>query len=193
MDQSAIWAHYQNENPEIFLGGRTRFNGLLKIARAKVGTGSLLNIGAGSGYLELQAQRSGWNVISVDPDDRTCNRLRESGIDARIGVIERHPIDTASVNVTVATEIFEHLSEKSLHSALAEIRRILVPGGMLIGTVPHRDDMNANMVVCPDCKKIFHRYGHQQAFTANSMKAELSTYFQVESCKPVLFPPWNIL
>jgi len=193
MDQTAIWSYMQNEKPEVFLGAQARLNFLLRIARKVAGTGNLLNIGAGSSYLELRARQSGWTVVSVDPDERTCERLRDQGIDARVGFIERLPVESESIDVVVATELLEHLTPDEFHSGLAEIKRVLVPQGVLIGTTPYREDLAASTVVCPDCKKVFHRHGHQQSFTSDSMRSELSKYLTVQRCKPVVFTPWNIL
>jgi SAM-dependent methyltransferase len=189
----AIWSHMQNDNQDFFLGAATRAKRLLRIAESLQGSGTLLNIGAGNGYLEDRAKQSGWCVISVDPDERTCARLVSRGIDARVGVVERLPLAAKSADVIIATELFEHLSVDSLHSALPEIRRVLAERGFLIGTVPHRDNLAANLVVCPDCQATFHRYGHQQSFTPESIRLELSRYFDVARCRPVLLPPWNIL
>ena len=193
MNQTAIWSYLQNHNEEFFLGASTRATRLLKMAEKRQSAGILLNIGAGNGYLESQAKKAGWNVVSVDPDHSTCTRLVSDGIDARVGVAERLPVDSKSVDVVIATELFEHLSAGSFRDALSEIRRVLTQRGILLGTVPYCENLASSLVICPDCKKAFHRYGHQQSFTPESIRAQLSSHFQVRVCRPELFPPWNIL
>ncbi len=193
MSHMGIWSYMQNENQEFFQGAEVRARRILRIVRSRRSVGTLLNIGIGSGYLEALAKQAGWRVVSVDPDPRTCTRLADRGIDARVGVVERLPLESQSADVVIATELLEHLSPGSLREALDEIQRVLAGGGLLIGTVPHRENMASALVVCPHCEKTFHRYGHQQSFTPDSMKAALSRHFQVDTCKPVLFPPWNIL
>ncbi len=193
MSHMGIWSYMQNENQEFFLGAEARARRILSIVRSRRRPGTLLNIGIGSGYLEALAKQAGWRVVSVDPDPRTCARLAERGIDARVGVVERLPVETQSADVVIATELFEHLTPDSLPEALDEIKRVTSGGGLLIGTVPHRENMASALVVCPHCEKTFHRYGHQQSFTPDSMKAALARRFNVDTCKPVLLPPWNIL
>lgn len=193
MDQTAIWSYLQNERPDVFLGTANRLDSLLRIARKVIGSGNLLNIGAGNCYLEVQARRCGWNVVSVDPDEKTCARLLAQGIDARVGMVEKLPVESESMNVVVASEVLEHLTRDSFLAGLSEIKRVLAPQGAFIGTTPYQEDLAASTVVCPDCKKVFHRRGHQQSFTSDSMRFELSKYLTVDTCKPVTFPPWNIL
>jgi SAM-dependent methyltransferase len=48
------------------------------------------------------------------------------------------PIDGASVDRVFALDVLEHMGRSSLPVALAEMRRILRPDGLLIVTVPHK-------------------------------------------------------
>ncbi len=127
-----------------------------------------MNIGCGDGYLERSAQQKGWQVVSVDPDSKSVDELKANGIDARCGFIESLPVESESINVVVSTEVFEHLIPDSMEAGLKEIHRILSPGGILIGTVPYRENLADNEVFCPDCRKSFHRWGHHQSFDESS-------------------------
>ncbi len=193
MSPDAMWSYIQNERSEAFLGSESRIKALLRIVRRESRGARLLNIGAGNGFLELEARRRGFDVVSVDPDEKTCMRLRAAGIDARVGFIEQLPADAATFDTVVATEVLEHLSPASLHAGLHEIDRVLKPHARLIGTVPYREKLEDSLVVCPDCQKVFHRWGHQQSFTVETLRAVLAGQFEVEACRPVIYPPWNIL
>src|SRR3712207_7275576 len=50
------------------------------------------------------------------------------------------------------------------HQTLDEVRRVLKSGGRFIGTVPYREDLPANEVMCPHCSSTFRRWGHEQSF-----------------------------
>ncbi len=188
-----MWSYFQNERTDSFLGAESRAKALLRIAGRKCPGGHLLNIGAGNGFLEIEARRRGFKVVSVDPDEKTCARLVSAGIDARMGLIERVPADACTFDTVVATEVLEHLSAASFGAGLAEIERVLRPHGWFIGTVPHREKLGENLVVCPHCQEVFHRWGHQQSFTVESLRAGLANHFDVEVCRPVLYPPWNVM
>ena len=47
---------------------------------------------------------------------------------------------------------------------LEEVRRVLRPGGHVIMTTPHREDMGKNEVLCPNCRCVFHRMQHLRSF-----------------------------
>jgi len=193
MSQAAMWSYFQNERGESFLGAESRIKALLRITGRECRGGHLLNIGAGNGFLELEARRRGFNVVSVDPDEETCARLVSAGIDARVGLVEKIPADACTFDTVVATEVVEHLSPASFHAGLGEIDRVLKPRGRFVGTVPYREKLEDNLVVCPDCQKVFHRWGHQQSFTVESLGTALAGFFEVKACRPVVYPPWNLL
>ncbi len=193
MSQAAIWSYFQNEGSDSFRGAESRMKALLQIVARERSGGVLLNIGAGNGFLELEAQRRGFTVVAVDPDEETCSRLVAAGVDARVGLIEKIPADAGTFDTVIATEVVEHLSAATFKAGLVEIDRVLKPQGRFIGTVPYREKLEDNLVVCPDCQKVFHRWGHQQSFTQESLGAALADSFEVEVCRPVVYPPWNVL
>ena len=193
MSQAALWSYFQNERRESFSGAETRLRALLRIAEREGRGARLLNIGAGNGFLELEARRRGFQVVSVDPDEGTCSRLVSLGIDARVGLIEKIPLEGSSFDIVVATEVLEHLTVATFEAGLAEVKRVLKPQGRFVGTVPFREKLESNLAVCPDCHKIFHRWGHQQSFTVESLRTGLAGFFAVEECRPMVYPPWNIL
>ncbi|HEY3770524.1 MAG TPA: class I SAM-dependent methyltransferase [Candidatus Angelobacter sp.] len=191
--QFELWSHFQTERLEVFEASKSRLEYLVKLA-GKVSPGrTLLNIGCGSGHLEQFAKQKSWQVLSVDPDAQSVDRLKTSGVDARCGTIESLPIASESVHVVVSTEVFEHLRPDTMDTGLKEIQRVLAPGGALIGTVPYRERLSDNEAYCPHCKMAFHRWGHHQSFDELTMKSALEKYFSIRKVGPVFFAPWNVL
>jgi len=191
--QFELWSHFQGQRLEVFEASRNRLEYLVRLA-GKVSQGrTLLNIGCGSGHLEQYAKTKNWQVLSVDPDAQSVDRLKRAGIDARCGMIESLPVAADSVNVVVSTEVFEHLMPDTMDAGLREIQRVLAPGGALIGTVPYRERMADNEAYCPHCKVAFHRWGHHQSFDESRMRTALDKYFAVRKVGPVFFAPWNVL
>jgi SAM-dependent methyltransferase len=183
-DQQKIWAHFQNAAPESFAAARPRLEFLLRqIARRTSGIEKpvVLNIGIGEGYFERQASRRGWQVESVDPDEQAVARLVAEGISARVGLIEQLPLADASVDFVVASEVLEHLTQPQRAAGLAEMARVLRPGGWLLGTVPHGENLAEQQAVCPRCGEIFHRWGHQASFTRADVRTMLQPHFAVEA------------
>ena len=182
-DQHRIWAHFQNAAPQSFAGARPRLDFLVRqIARRSGRTQPIvLNIGIGDGHFERQAQRRGWQVASLDPDEQAVARLSAEGIAAQVGQIEQLPHSAATFDFVVASEVFEHLTDEQRAAGLLEIARVLKPGGAFLGTVPHAENMAEQQAVCPRCGDVFHRWGHQRSFTRADVRSMLERHFAVES------------
>jgi SAM-dependent methyltransferase len=189
--QIELWSHIQTERLDAFEGAKTRLDSLIRRAEKLTRRRNLLNIGCGNGYLEARAQSRQWQVVSVDPDQKSVNRISSMGIDARCGSITSLPVPAASIDVVICTEVFEHLTQETLELGLKEIQRVLIPGGILIGTVPYRENLQDNEVFCPHCSRTFHRWGHHQSFDEVKMRGVLEREFHLRMVKPVYFPQWN--
>jgi len=177
--QDKIWEHFQNEQADSFKGAQPRLNYLIKtiLHQQKTASSKVLNIGAGDGFLELKAQQSGLDIYCLDPDQNTIRRLASHGIRSFQGYIEKMPFDDDTFDFVVASEILEHLETAQFKRGLREVLRVLTSGGWFIGTVPYNEDMRLNQVVCPDCGKRFHRWGHERTFGRSTLRSELTPYF----------------
>ena len=177
-DQAKIWSHFQNEGLASFDAARPRHDFLSrKLARLARGNPRLLNIGAGSGYMEKLMLARGWRVSTLDPDERAIARLKASGVDARCGVIEQMPFEEGRFDIVAASEVLEHLDDRQRGIGLGECRRVLRGGGIFAGTVPWRENLSAEEVLCPQCTLKFHRWGHQKSFTIEALHSELAAVF----------------
>lgn len=179
-NQDRIWDHYQNDEPERFAGSTARQRHLVRLVRTRE---RVLNIGVGTGLFERLAIEAGIQIYALDPSQRSIDALRERlglGDRAQVGYSQQMPFADGSFDAVVISEVMEHLSDEVLEGTLVEIGRVLAPGGWLVGTVPAREDLSAQRVMCPDCGKVFHRWGHQQSFDAAGLHRLLSRHFTVE-------------
>jgi SAM-dependent methyltransferase len=110
---------------------------------------------------------------------------------ALVGYVQDIPFKNEFFQTVVVSEVLEHLGDEELHRALAEIHRVLATGGRIIGTVPARENLRDQLVVCPKCGERFHRWGHAQTFDSVSIKALLSRHFDVEQAFECLFVDWT--
>lgn len=99
--------------------------------------GTVLEIGIGTGRLltELAARSS--RVIGVDHSPAMLEEARRrladgglGGIELRLGEMTHLPLPDASVGSVVANMVLHHAADPP--AVLAEIRRVLAPGGMLL-------------------------------------------------------------
>jgi len=176
----AIWSHYQSSETSVFARAKPRLDRVARELTRRVGAhASVLTIGVGDGYLERTLRSRGMNAHALDPDPEAIARLQSEGIAASTGVIESLPFGDRSFEAVAASEVFEHLTDEQRETGLAELGRVLMPGGWLVGTVPYRENLDEQRVACPDCGAVFHRWGHVCSFDEARITEELSPHFVV--------------
>src|SRR5690349_13372121 len=164
MGQDVIWEHFQNEGAAAFGGADPRLEFLVR--RLRPGE-RVLDVGVGSGVLERLATDKGVEIWGLDPSERSIDQLRDKlrmGERAQVGYGQEMPFPDNQFDAVVMTEVLEHLDEDTRTKTLCEVRRVLKPGGRLLGTVPARERLEDSEVVCPNCTHHFHRWGHHASF-----------------------------
>lgn len=95
----------------------------------------VLDAGCGTG-LNLARMPAGSVGLEINPRSVALLRGRLPNHKIVEGDVEDMPFADASFSTVVCTEVLEHVPHPE--RALAEIRRVLKPGGVLIGSVPAR-------------------------------------------------------
>jgi SAM-dependent methyltransferase len=191
MEQGRIWAHFQDPANDGFREADARYRTLVAVAERHASRGRALNVGIGGGGVERGFRLRGWSVASLDPDAGAVERLRLEGVDARQGYAEKIPFDSGTFDALVISEVLEHIADESRPSVIAELRRVLRSGGVLVGTVPYRENLADQKTVCPACGNTFHRWGHVASFDAAAVRALLAPHFSVRQCAPRCFVNWQ--
>ncbi len=91
--------------------------------------GVLVDVACGGGLLAPHVP-SGYRHVGVDISETGPRIAREHCVQAVRGDVTLLPLEDGVADVVVAGEVFEHLPD--LESAVAEIARILKPGGTLV-------------------------------------------------------------
>jgi len=97
---------------------------------AHVGTGAgtrVLDLGAGTGRLSAVLLGMGLEVVAVEPDD-AMRALVPAGAHALAGTAEQVPLPDGSVDAVMVGQAWHWFDREQ---ALAEVRRVLRPGGVL--------------------------------------------------------------
>jgi SAM-dependent methyltransferase len=131
-----VTAHEWGTAPE-FIGPRheLREQLLLDLFLSASPGPQVLDAGAGQGTMSLRLERLGFEVTSTDVSGTAVDMLRERlGGDVEQASVTDLPFADASFDGAVLGEVLEHVEDDG--SALAEIARVLGPGGALALSVP---------------------------------------------------------
>jgi SAM-dependent methyltransferase len=194
MEQLKIWDHFQNsEKAEgAFVNAEPRYEFIAKQVKSGATT---LNIGVGRGGLESMLIKNGVLVSSLDPSEESIDRLRKQydlGDRAQVGFSQEMPFKNEQFEVVIMSEVLEHLSDEVLQSTVKEVRRVLKPGGIFIGTVPANELLADNYVMCPHCGESFHRWGHVQSFSEFRLEEIMvKNELTVKRIEIRSFPDWR--
>lgn len=120
------------------LGLRRHHATLIEQAAIRHGT-RVLEIGCGTGNLALAAaaRHPAASVVGLDPDDDALARARRKAgrrrLDVRFdhGYAQELPYADASFDRVLSALMFHHLGADEKRAALAEVGRVLAPGGTL--------------------------------------------------------------
>ncbi|MCX5493264.1 methyltransferase domain-containing protein [Kaistia dalseonensis] len=102
---------------------------------------NVLDVASGEGYGSFLLGQVARSVIGVDIDQKTVDFANKNYISERVsyrrGDATKLPIDDHSVDVVVSFETIEHFAGQS--EFIAEIDRVLRPGGIVIMSSPNRE------------------------------------------------------
>ncbi|WP_299212932.1 class I SAM-dependent methyltransferase [uncultured Aquimarina sp.] len=156
------------------------------ISKLHKGTGTLLDIGAGTGDFLIEANKKNWQVVGVEPNKQARVLAEEKGI-----ILQPNTANLLSDCFDVITmwHVLEHVPD--LPVQIKELKRLLKPGGHLIIAVPNFKSYDAHYY-----KSFWAAYDvprHLWHFSKNSMK----TLFEkermtLEKTKPLLFDSFYV-
>ena len=109
----------------------------LRLIEALHQPGTFLDIGCSVGSFLQAAAASGWDAWGVDISQYAVDACLQDGLQAKTGDMQRLDFPDQTFDVINLRHVLEH--DWDLHACLAEIRRVLKPGGLLVLEVPHVD------------------------------------------------------
>src|SRR5690349_11876130 len=135
------WAPYYDFSVNIISLGHAGLLRKMTVDNALIKAGeSVLDVGCGTGEVALLAKKraKAGKVYGIDPAPemiavaRSKASRKKLDIDFRVGVIETLPFSDSSIDVVTSSLMMHHLPEDLKVRGLAEIYRVLKPGGRLL-------------------------------------------------------------
>jgi len=151
-------------------------------------TGSLLDIGAGTGSFLKTMKDAGWEVLGLEPDDETRERASQLH---QLQLLPSESLFNVQQKYDVITmwHVLEHVHQ--LHEYLAKIESLLFPGGTLIIAVPNYTSFDGRHY-----RQDWAAYDvprHLYHFSPKAMKRLLSTHgMMIEDHKPMWFDAFYV-
>lgn len=125
-------------------------------------TESVLDLGCGNGIITNQILKN--KVVGVDRSVSALTHVSVLKCQADICYL---PFPSDSFDIVLCSEVIEHIPNHNYHQALQEIVR--VASKHILITVPYKEDLQAQTVICPSCGCVFHKTYHMRGYFENDL------------------------
>jgi 2-polyprenyl-3-methyl-5-hydroxy-6-metoxy-1,4-benzoquinol methylase len=116
---------------------RTKFN----IVNRYTSSGSILDIGCGTGEFLHYCNSKGYDVSGVEPNEKAGSFAQQvNGIPVTTALGKLDPL-TCKFSCITMWHVLEHLHE--LNESLEQVKSLLLPGGVFIAAVPNSNSWDA--------------------------------------------------
>jgi ubiquinone/menaquinone biosynthesis C-methylase UbiE len=148
----------------------------------------VLEVGCGRGELaERIARETAADVVAVDQSERMVELTHARGVDARVGDVQQLEFGDGSFDCAVAAWMLYHVAD--LDRGLAELARVLRPGGRLVAVTNSADNLSELW------GSLGPRSARTHPFNAENGAEALSRHFarveRREAHGTVTFPDWE--
>jgi SAM-dependent methyltransferase len=165
-----MWADAP-EDPEPWAWARRR---ALLLDEARAGE-RVLDLGCGAGRFVAALDAAGAQAVGVELAERALSRARRVAPGADLRLVEPYgtlPLGHGEVDLVWCSEVLEHVPD--VGALLAEVRRVLRPGGRLLATVPDHGRLRRVLIALARHDEHYDPLGqHLRFFTRASLSRAL--------------------
>ncbi len=149
---------------------------LLEALRSHPPGGELLDVGGGNGHVTRALLDAGYAAALLEPGADGIAHARARGVSPLIhATLDQARFHSGTIAAVGAFDVVEHVRDDA--AFLAELRRILIPGGRLYVTVPAYDWLWSHADVSAGHYRRYSPRGLQQRLAAAGFEVERITCF----------------
>jgi SAM-dependent methyltransferase len=166
---SSYWdAVYRDDDLQARIYRRRQEYVLAAVDAVQPAPARVLEVGCGAGHLTLELARRGLRVDALDASmamvEAARGRIEEAGLGTQVQVAQADvhalPFDTGAFDLVVAVGVIPWLHSPAV--AVAEMARMLAPGGELVLTADNRARLTSftdprRILALPPLKRIYRR------------------------------------
>lgn len=134
--------YYRPENLQVPAFVHRRLDEIVAGFSAYRQEGRLLDVGCGAGAIMQAAARAAWVASGTEISRTAAEHNRAQGFEVFCGELAAARYPEGHFDVVVTSEVIEHVPDPRV--LLAEINRVLRPGGLLWATTPHARGLSAH-------------------------------------------------
>lgn len=131
----------------------------------------LLDVGAGAGRHAFEGARQGGVVTALDIDEASLKDVAALGVDCVVGSALSLPFPDGRFDRVIAAEVLEHVGDDT--GALAELARVVRPGGVLAVTVPRWLPELVNWALSDEYHAPFVPGGHVRIYRESALRSRM--------------------
>lgn len=141
-----------------------RINSTSALISRELIKGKVLDVGCRDGRI-TNVLSSKYDVIGLDLGLESLKKVQKNKICASI---ENLPFPDKTFDLVICTEVLEHLPSTVLRKGIEELKR--VTKRFILVSVPFMESLAKGYVLCLDCGKVYHQYGHLRSFNRRKLK-----------------------
>ena len=155
----------------------------------RLSTGSVLDIGAGTGSFASFLQRAGWRLTGLEPDENARTVARDSNNITLLPAGHLFQLPEESFDAITLWHVLEHVH--TLHPYMQQLKKLLKPNGRLFIAVPNYSSYDAQWY-----NKYWAAYDvprHLYHFSPRAMRVLLAQHdLKLVTIKPMWFDSFYV-
>ena len=158
---------------------------LRQVTSLNNGTGSILDIGAGTGSFLKLAKDNGWSVKGVEPNKNARSLAEQKDLSLNESIDE---LSGSTFDVVTLWHVLEHLPD--LENIISKLEALVKSGGVLVIAVPNYKSYDAKYY-----KEYWAAYDvprHLWHFSKKSMSILFSSKMNLIKSKPMIFDSFYV-